>query len=70
VPATITRLQLQERLACGDPLTLVETLPRTAFAKGHLPGAVCLPPDRVAELAPTLLPDKSALVVVYCGGFT
>jgi rhodanese-related sulfurtransferase len=70
VTTTITRLQLQNRLAGGEPLTLVETLPQAAFAKGHLPGAVCLPPDRVAELTPKLLPDKSAEVVVYCAGYT
>ena len=28
--------------------------------------AINLPPDRVKELAPTLLPDKNADIVVYC----
>jgi rhodanese-related sulfurtransferase len=31
-----------------------------------LPGAVNLPPDRFAELAPRVLPDKTAEIVVYC----
>jgi len=29
-----------------------------------------LPPDRVRELAPTVLPDKRADIVVYCARFT
>ena len=28
------------------------------------------PPDRVTELAPTVLPNKGAEVVVYCGSAT
>jgi hypothetical protein len=32
----------------------------------HLPGALNLPPDKVAEMAPTLLPDKEAEIVLYC----
>jgi len=30
------------------------------------PGAINLPPDQVTQLAPTLLPDKTADIVVYC----
>jgi rhodanese-related sulfurtransferase len=38
------------------------------YDDAHLPGAVNLPPGRVAELAPRLLPDKDAEIVVYCSG--
>ena len=34
------------------------------------PGAINLPPDRVGELAPQLLPEKSAEIVVYCASPT
>jgi len=36
----------------------------------HLPGAINLPPDQVAELAPQILPAKDADIVVYCASFT
>ena len=44
---------------------LVETLGPAFYADAHLPGAVNVPHDRVDELAPRLLPDREAVVVVY-----
>jgi len=48
---------------------LVETLAPERYGEGHLPGALNLPPGRVQELAPSLLPDKSAEIVTYCANF-
>lgn len=48
-------------------VTLVEALPEEVFAEAHLPGAVNIRPRRCDELAPTLLPDLDATIVVYCG---
>ncbi len=64
--ATISRDELKQKMDSGERFALVETLPATAYHHAHLPGAINLPPDRVAELAPELLPDKSADIVVYC----
>jgi rhodanese-related sulfurtransferase len=68
--ATISRSELQEKLDRGDEFLLVETLPAQAFHHAHLPGAINLPPDQVTELAPKLLPDRSAEIVVYCANPT
>ena len=68
--ATISRDELKEKIDRGDDFLLVETLPTVAFQHAHLPGALNLPPDRVTELASTLLPDKSAEIVVYCANPT
>ena len=62
----ISREELSERL---DAVTLVEALPRPAFRRLHLPGAVNLPKGDVARLAPVLLPDRDAEIVVYCGSW-
>jgi rhodanese-related sulfurtransferase len=67
---TITRAELKEKIDRGDRFTLVETLPEQAFAHAHLPGAINLPPDRVHQMAPELLPDKTADIVVYCAKLT
>lgn len=40
------------------------------YQHAHLPGAINLPPDRVPELAPRLLPDKGAEIIVYCSSPT
>ena len=63
---TISRDELKQKIDRGDNFQLVETLPETAFHHAHLPGAINLPPDRVRELAPVLLSDKEADIVVYC----
>lgn len=46
---------------------LVEALPEDVFATGHLPGALNIRPRRYEELAPVLLPDQDAEIIVYCG---
>ena len=43
---------------------LVDVRSRDAFAKAHVPGALCLPAEELAELAP-LLPRDRALVT-FC----
>ena len=64
-PATITRDDLWEALR-RRAVTLVEALGPDYYADAHLPGAVNIPPHRVDTLAGSLLPDKAAMVVVYC----
>ena len=64
--STISRDELKAKIERRDNFLLVETLPRTAYQHAHLPGAINLPPDQVPQLAPTLLPDKAADIVVYC----
>jgi len=67
---TISRTDLKQKIDRKDPFLLVETLPETAYHHVHLPGAINLPPDHVANLAPKLLPDKAADIVVYCASPT
>ncbi len=49
---------------------LIDTLPGSIFAKGHLPGAVNLPSDNILDLAPGRFPDKDVTLVVYCASET
>jgi rhodanese-related sulfurtransferase len=62
----ITRTDLKARLDRGDSLVLVEALPEKYYSDKHLPGAINIPHDAVDALAPGMLPDKSAPIVVYC----
>ena len=67
-PNPISRDELHRSLRNGMPLTLVEALGPAYFDDAHLPGAVNIPPDQVDRLAPALLPDPAAQIVVYCSG--
>ncbi|MGC2694422.1 MAG: rhodanese-like domain-containing protein [Candidatus Angelobacter sp.] len=64
--ATISRDELKKKLDQKDYFFLVETLAPEYYNHTHLPGAINLPPDKVREIAPTLLPEKTADIVVYC----
>ena len=64
----IDRDELLAELSRSDPPQLVEALGGAYFASGHLPGALNIPAGQVDLLAPRLLPDQSAPVVVYCSG--
>ena len=62
----IGRDELQARMDRGDPVILLEVLAPQYYRHSHLPGALNLPPGKVAEIAPDLLPDKEAEIVLYC----
>jgi rhodanese-related sulfurtransferase len=66
VTASIGREELKAKIDRGDDVVLVETLDSQYYEDAHLPGALNLPPDQIGELAPQILPDKDADIVVYC----
>jgi rhodanese-related sulfurtransferase len=70
VTRTISRQALKARIDARLPIVILEALPEGYYAKAHLPGAINLPHDKVRELAPRLLPDRSAEIVTYCASAT
>jgi rhodanese-related sulfurtransferase len=66
VVANIGRDDLQARMDRGDPVILLEVLAPQYYRHSHLPGALNLPPGKVAEMAADLVPDKEAEIVLYC----
>lgn len=47
-------------------IVLVDVRTQDEFNQGHIPGSILLPYDEVDKLAPAMLPDKAAKIVVYC----
>lgn len=45
---------------------LVDVRTPEEFHKGHKEGALNIPVDEVELLAPQLLPDKNAVIMLYC----
>ena len=64
--ANIDRDELRAKMNRGDPFILLEVLATPYYRHSYLPGALNLPPGKVAEMAPALLPDKEAEIVLYC----
>lgn len=49
----------------GD-YAIVDARTQSEYDEGHIPGAVLIPHDSVAQLAEDELPDKDQLILVYC----
>ena len=63
---TITQQQAKEIMDSEQPHVILDVREENEFVQGHIPGAVLLPHEKIQQLAPTLLPDKNALILVYC----
>ncbi len=63
---TISTKDLKAQLDRKGSIKLVETLAPERYREAHLPGALNIPPEKIKELAPQLLPDKDAEIVTYC----
>jgi rhodanese-related sulfurtransferase len=68
LPSQISRDELRLRMTSGDCPIIVEALGAGYYLDAHLPGAINIPTADVDTLAPALLPDRHAQVVVYCTG--
>ena len=66
----VTLDELKRKIDRKERFVLVESQSPMMFEDAHLPGAVNIPPDRVAALAPALLPETDAEIIVYCSGPT
>ncbi len=63
---TITREELKEKMDRGDDFVLLEALSEDSYRRAHLPGAIRF---QNLDLAPELLPDRSAQIIAYCSNF-
>lgn len=61
----VTREELVDRLA-RDEVLLIDVRPDEEYAAGHIPGAVSVPFDRIADSLAEVPPD--AEIVAYCRG--
>jgi rhodanese-related sulfurtransferase len=66
----IDRDDLNRRIQSANPPVLLEALPERYYAQKHLPGARLFPHDQVERLAPQVVPNKDAEIVVYCASRT
>src|SRR6202049_4991144 len=60
--------EIKRRLDAGEKLTLVDVREDNEWARGHLPGAVHLGKGVIERDVEQAVPDKSATLVLYCGG--
>ena len=63
---TISTKDLKAKLDGKESVKVVETLAPERYREAHIPGALNIPPDKIKELAPQVLPNKNAEIVTYC----
>ena len=59
---------IKRRLDTRDKITLVDVREESEWAQGHLPGAVHLGKGVIERDVEQAFPDKTAPLVLYCGG--
>ena len=52
----------------GDKIVLIDVREESEFAKDHLPGAIHLGKGIIERDVEQRVPDRSAAMVLYCGG--
>ena len=62
---TISTKDLKSKIEKKE-ITVVETLAPEQYREAHIPGALNIPPEQIKELAPRMLPNKSAEIIAYC----
>jgi rhodanese-related sulfurtransferase len=67
--STVSREELIGALRARS-VTLVDVLSAESFSANHIPGAINLPVAEISRHAASVLPDRNAHIVTYCGGPT
>jgi len=60
--------ETKKRMDAGEKFILVDTREDSEWAGGHLPGAVHIGRGVIERDVEKVIPDKSATIVLYCGG--
>ena len=50
----------------GYGYVILDVREQDEFDESHIPGAILIPHGQIKELAPSMLPDKDQLILVYC----
>ena len=58
----------KKKLDAGEPVILVDTREESEWARGHIPNALHLGKGIIERDIERAIPDKSATIVLYCGG--
>ena len=63
---TISPSAAVELLVGEEPVILLDVRTQEEYAAGHIENAILIPNTELAGRAPAELPDKDALIILYC----
>ena len=62
----ITAQEAKQLMDTEQGYIIIDARTEEEFAEGHIAGAILIPEYEIAERAEAELPDKDALILVYC----
>ena len=62
----ISQAEAMKIMAGDEPCVIVDVRRPDEFAKGHIPGAINVPNEGIADEQPAELPDLDPVLLVYC----
>ena len=62
----ITAEEAKEIMDTEEGYIILDVRTREEYDEGHIPGAIVISHDEIAERAEGMLPDKDQLLLVYC----
>ena len=62
----ISQAEAMKIMAGDEPYVIVDVRRPDEFAKGHIPGAINVPNEGIADEQPAELPDLDPVLLVYC----
>jgi rhodanese-related sulfurtransferase len=60
--------ETKKRLDAGEKIQLIDTREDSEWARGHIPGAIHLSKGIIERDIEKTVPDKTAAIILYCGG--
>jgi sulfur-carrier protein adenylyltransferase/sulfurtransferase len=61
----MSNVQLQEHLASGTPIVIVDVREKEEWDEGHIPQATLLPRGRLEGRVEQVAPDRNAMIVTH-----
>ena len=62
----ITQEQAKKMMVQNDGHLIVDVRRQDEYDGGHIPGAICVPNESIADERPAALPDPDQILLVYC----
>ena len=62
----ISQDEAKKMMEADDGHIILDVRRPDEFAKGHIPGAICVPNESIEDTPPEELPDKDQIILIYC----
>ena len=62
----ISQEEAKKMMTVNDDHIIVDVRRQDEYDEGHIPGAVCIPNESIADTKPDGLPDPDRVILVYC----